>query len=94
MGADERKPRVRRTRATKASLELPKVPNPWGLSEWSCEVLRQLCQGKLLKTVAADLGAGKSTVESHLQGARYRMKVNNTAQAMLLWDRHFRGTEP
>jgi DNA-binding CsgD family transcriptional regulator len=88
--------KVRKTRAvSKRQSVLPNIPNQWGLTALQCEVLRLTVLGLSQNEVAAELCINFKTVATHLARVRDRMGVNNTTQAALLWDRHFRdATEP
>jgi DNA-binding CsgD family transcriptional regulator len=71
----------------KASLTLPDVPNPWGLSRMQCYVFRRLVAGVDQTEAARELAVSKKTVAEHVARARGKMGGVTTVQGMLLWDR-------
>jgi len=63
------------------------TPNPWGLSEKQCNILRALCVSGVDKVVARDIGCTAQTVKQHMALARKRMGTANRVLAVLEWDR-------
>jgi two-component system nitrate/nitrite response regulator NarL len=55
-------------------------PNPYNLTDREMDVLLGIAQGKANKEIAADLGIGVRTVESHRQRMREKIGGGNAAQ--------------
>ena len=67
-------------------------PNPWGLTERQCEVVRAVVQTGGTKLAARALSIELRTAENHLSSVRKRMQLRSTVQACVWWDRWERGS--
>lgn len=73
-----------------APLDLPYIPNQWGLTPMRCEVLRRVALGESAKEIGAALGRSHKTVEVHFERIKQKMGARSLLHAALMWDRHFR----
>jgi DNA-binding NarL/FixJ family response regulator len=66
--------------------------NPWHLTERQCEVLASLADGRTSKEASRALGCAPKTVEQHVFTAKLRMGAETRTQAVVMYDRHVRGS--
>jgi DNA-binding NarL/FixJ family response regulator len=67
-------------------------PNPWGLTDRQCEVVRAVAEHGCQKIAARVMGVETKTVQRHLEAVRERMQLRSTVQACVWWDRWERGS--
>lgn len=52
------------------------------------EVMREICQGKIGKEIANEMGVSTRTVETHIQLAKRALGARNIVQAAVMFSKH------
>lgn len=63
-------------------LHVPKITNPYMLSEREKEILRSLSKGNSFKLIAADLGISFETVRTHIKRIYDKLHVHSQGEAI------------
>lgn len=69
------------------ALDLPEIPNPWGLSPAQCAVMSEYVKGLTAKEIGDVMGRSFKTIEVHLCSVRQLMGNVKRVQMAILWDR-------
>lgn len=69
---------------------LPRLPDPWKLSQREYSVFERHARGLSVAAIAAELCIQRSTVTTMVWRVRLKMGAHTTSEAVLLWHRQFR----